>query len=125
MGNSGNRTIDRTGRPPAGRLLFGALLAVMIAFQGWVIQTHVHAADVLTVALQKAGEPHAPQPVNDDPAKCPICQEMLHSGLFVAPVWLALFLIAAASIIVPPAVFAAPAFAAISHTWRSRGPPRP
>lgn len=124
LGYPGNRTIKATGRPQAGSLLFAALLAVTIAFQGWMIQTHVHAdgfAAAVTTA-QNAGKAH--QPVNDDPAKCPICQEMAHSGLFTAPAWLAFFLVVATSSIVALALFAAPTFTALSHAWHSRGPPR-
>lgn len=107
----------------ASRLLFAALLAVTIGFQGWMIQTHVHAQGfAAATAQQHTGGKSIP--ADDDPAKCPICQEMLHSGLFVAPAWLAFFLVVATSFIVAPTRVTLPTFAALSHAWQSRGPPR-
>lgn len=120
-----SRASCAVGRPQAFRLLVIVLLALTIIFQGWVIQTHIHDNGFTSaVTLQQAGKSKAPLPPSDDPAKCPICQEMLHSGLFVAPAWLAFFLIVAANPVVRPVLAAVPAFTAISHTWRSRAPPR-
>jgi hypothetical protein len=109
-------------------LVYTALVA--FALQGYVFQTHIHftsseaarlAGDVDT---NSANGHHDKFPANDDPANCPICQEILHSGQFVTP---------ATQFLLPPSLAvstitvveqALPYILAPSHSWRGRAPPQ-
>jgi len=117
-------------RMQLGTLRAAVLLAALLAFawQSFVTQTHVHPAphvhsltsiDKAEQALHsKTGEPS-----RDQPANCPICQEIAHAGLYLLPAqvefdmpppaiaWVA---------VIPP--LAAPVRLG-SHIWRSRAPP--
>ncbi|HEY1612697.1 MAG TPA: hypothetical protein VGF97_03255 [Rhizomicrobium sp.] len=122
----------RAFQPVSGwRFAFAALLALIFAFQTYVIQTHIHVPAGLrsSVGVPVAGTPATRQdrqdkyPANDDPANCPICQEMLHSGQFITP---------AAILALPPALAvstivtveqALPFVFTLSHSWRGRAPP--
>src|SRR5271165_3680980 len=72
-------------------LIFVVLVA--FAFQGYVIQTHIHFTPEAAALLDADAGAHASKgtyhhdkfPPADDPANCPICQEILHSGQFVTP----------------------------------------
>lgn len=108
-------------------LVFVALMA--FALQGYVFQTHIHftpgqAAQLASdVDTNTASGHHDKFPANDDPANCPICQEILHSGQFVTP---------AAQFLLPPSLAvstiavvdqALPHVLTPSHSWRGRAPP--
>ena len=103
-------------------LVYVAMLA--FAFQSYVVQTHIHFAPATAIAdTQGASGHHDKYPANDDPANCPICQEILHSGQFITP---------AAQFLVPPSLAvstiavvdqALPHILAPSHGWRGRAPP--
>ena len=108
-------------------LVYTALLA--FALQGYVFQTHIHftpaeaARLVGDVDTNSANGHHDKFPANDDPANCPICQEILHSGQFVTP---------AAQFLLPPSLAVStiavvdqvlPHVLAPSHSWRGRAPP--
>jgi hypothetical protein len=84
--------------------------------------TSAQAASVAKLAGGKRQNPDK-FPANGDPANCPICQEILHAGQFVAPGAPALALpVAAISIAVLVVDIAAPPQRA-SHAWQSRAPP--
>jgi hypothetical protein len=107
------------------------LVAVLLAFswQSFVAQTHVHFASGADASAASAGpgvtaETSAKPPSSDEPADCPICDEMAHAGHIYLPaslsfqlpqlggVWIAL---AAARMLAP---------SQSSHAWNSRAPPR-
>ncbi len=103
-----------------------SLMLLAFVAQGFLVQTHIHLAPASGAPLagqtQAGGERHDRLP--GDPANCPICQDYLHHGQFVAP---------AAQALLPPALAistialvdgALPFLAARSHDWRGRGPPR-
>jgi len=113
-------------RRPMGRAgtLFAALLAVFL--QAFVVQTHVHASGVMTVAAHeqsigvKDGGVHLSN--GQDHAKFAICDIIIsvcHSTLAVAPV------IAERTIATNEATALAIRRAprALTHTWQSRAPP--
>ena len=86
-------------RLPAWRRFLVASIILALVVQGYATQTHLHKQDGSTIsAALKAGETprHDNLPANDDPANCPVCQQILHAGQFVAPAWLLPFLILAA-----------------------------
>ncbi|MGB8365444.1 MAG: hypothetical protein ACLQUZ_01565 [Rhizomicrobium sp.] len=119
------------------RLAVTSLAFAAFVLQSFVVQTHIHITHEAAARLaayvaahaperlaQQAGEGgHEKHPEND-PANCPICQEILHCGQFVAP---------AAQVFLPPAMAvstiavvdkALPFIFALSHAWRGRAPPR-
>ena len=113
----------------AGRPLFARLAALfmLVAFtvQGLAVQIHIHG-DPLS-ALDHVSHISAPAtPASQDPydpANCPLCQELLHAGVYVTPV------VNDFAIILNAVVFA-PAFALLPHAatekqhgWQSRAPP--
>jgi hypothetical protein len=123
--------------PDRARFALTFFVFLAFAFQSYVAQTHIHfpheaAANVFATAdrdaaavktTTKTGNPDK-YPPNGDPANCPICQEILHSGQFVMPDFVAL-LLPSQSISVVPVTIALPVVGhALSHDWRGRAPPR-
>lgn len=119
---------------------FFGLLAV--ALQSFVVQTHIHipqtvvrahSAALITVAAatvagseRAAAQTKAPvdkYPLNRDPANCPVCKELTHSGVYVssASVLATLPFPATVNFIIFREI--APSLFAASHTWRGRAPP--
>ena len=114
------------------------MLVTLIAFsvQTYLTQTHIHIASesrsaltLETVAdMTKAltGAPAAPKdkyPPNEDPANCPLCQELIHSGQFVTPAAAAI-LLPSLSVSVIDLVASVPTLTrAVTHIWRGRAPP--
>lgn len=125
----------------AGRLLprVAATLAIFaFAFQSFLTQTHVHFTPAVERVLA-AVEQSKTAPLNgllsrgplkdhhgypsDDPAKCPICQEMVYAGSYVAPV-AAVFVPPHLAISVIAVVEREPVhLATVSHNWQGRAPP--
>ena len=103
-------------------VIYAAMLA--FALQSYVLQTHIHFAPATAIAdTHGANGHHDKYPANDDPANCPICQEILHTGQFITP---------AAQFLLPPSLAvstiavvdqALPHILAPSHSWRGRAPP--
>jgi hypothetical protein len=127
--------VSASSRPTGWRLAVVSVAFVAFVLQSFLVQTHIHftPADTLRLADYAAshginpGHPerdgHDKYPANEDPANCPICQEILHSGQFVTP---------AAQVYLPPTVavstiavvdVALPVLLALSHSWRGRAPP--
>jgi hypothetical protein len=122
--------------PGFARWAITLLVFLAFAFQSYVTQTHIHFAHETAVnifapvekgaAATKAPGKQNPDkyPPADDPANCPICQEVMHSGAFVMPDFVAL-LLPSQPVSIVPAVITLPAIIeTISHGWQSRGPPR-
>jgi len=111
-------------RPAILRLVTAFVLAVFV-FQGFLVQTHVHAPATGWDGGAHAGAPAQPgrhDPL--DPANCPLCQEILHAGSFVAPGLIALPPAAARPIVFLICVVTALPPAAPARGWNSRAPPR-
>jgi hypothetical protein len=104
-------------------MLVGALLLALVV-QGYATQTHIHGLFPDSVASTADHSPgHGKIPPNDDPARCPVCQQIAHAGQFVAPAWLVPFLLVLAISKIEIATLAVPHFDSVSHSWLSRGPP--
>jgi hypothetical protein len=115
------RVAERTS---AWRRFFVAFMLVALVAQGYVTQTHLHGLLPDSVASQANHAPgHDKYPLNDDPARCPVCQQIVHASQFVAPAWLTPFLLVLAISTIEIADVALPRFNAVSHSWRGRGPP--
>jgi hypothetical protein len=118
------------------------VMVVAFALQSYVTQTHIHFAGqvatggisfpeegskapsgkVLGVARDHAGQ--SKYPPGEDPANCPICQEILYSGNYVSPTPVAVLQPPLA--VLPRASIDAaeiPFVSAASHNWQGRGPP--
>jgi len=111
--------------------VLAVLLAALLAFtwQSFVTQTHVHPAPHHALTAPGKAE-HAVyagtgEPSPDQPANCPICQEIAHAGLYLLPVPVALDMPAPATAWVAVGPALAPQARPSSHAWRSRAPPHP
>lgn len=115
------------------------MLVTLLAFslQTYLTQTHIHfaseARSTVTVEKTVAGavkaltskpaNPKDKYPANEDPANCPLCQELIHSGQFVTPAAAATML-PSLSVSVIELLASAPTLTrAVSHIWRGRAPP--
>ncbi len=114
-----------TGRPLLSRL-FLLFMLVAFAVQGFAVQTHIHgepaSANSIITHVSAPSQPGPRDPY--DPSNCPLCQEMLHAGVYVAPV-------VADFVVILNAVAFAPAYAILphaaterQHSWQGRAPPR-
>ena len=123
---------------PRLRILVIALALLALAIQVLGVQGHVHrlhAGAGAQGASQQAlladaaghsstGARHHPVPGDDDPAKCPFCQQMGQSQQLVA---CTLALVAFCYLVIVGFVAtekSAPVLLAVRHSWQSRAPPR-
>jgi len=121
-----NLTRQRFG----ARQIVATLALVFFAFTNFAVQTHIHLLPAAPNAVAAAGAQleriPAPQKINpfDNPATCPLCQDMVFAGHFTTP---------AVIPVLPPALIALPAtiavaipayITAITHIWRGRAPPK-
>lgn len=119
--------VRRHSPPLRLALTFVALLAFV--FQSYVAQTHIHMTGQSLSITASADAKTAPQskpakfPANQDPANCPICQELLHSGSFITPSAVAALLPMLAVSVVAVVLETTIAPQAVSHSWRGRAPP--
>lgn len=133
MQSGWNRVLQRV-MPRDWHHAVASLALIIFAFQSYVTQTHVHLlwhgapnaaiqASNGQTQLHRTPAPNQKNPF-DDPATCPICQDMALVGHFTMP----------AIIPVPPPAFLAIAsetFLALpvivprpSHDWHGRAPPQ-
>jgi hypothetical protein len=114
------------------RQAFAVLALALFAFQNYVTQTHVHLlwhgkpnAFVQSLGLTHAQvTPPGKQKPANDPANCPLCQDIALAGHFTTPGAVAFLLpalVVAAAAAIPelPAHILAP-----THDWQGRAPPR-
>jgi hypothetical protein len=103
-----------------------SVLLLALVIQGFATQTHLHWQKVSPDSVASAAN-HVPghdkYPLNQDPVNCPICQQIIHAGQFVAPAWLNPFLLVLAISTIEIVNIVLPGFDAVSHSWRGRGPP--
>jgi hypothetical protein len=104
------------------RLLVIFTLAAF-AQAGFVTQTHIHPLSTPTNGVSIAQSGHGKLPAPDDPAHCPLCQEYLLAGVYVAPPPVVLPLPAVAVFQAYLFVRALPRLTAVSHGWHGRAPP--
>ena len=128
------------------RLLYLLMAIAALAIQILVVQTHIHipqsGGQFQTVSLVKlaaaalSDNPHAagdicPEstprdryPIGEDPSNCPLCQEVVHCGQYVASAAILAVLPVTATVHFILLDEALPSFFAASHIWRGRAPPR-
>jgi hypothetical protein len=117
-------------RSPDSAIRLLITFVVMLAFglQSYITQTHIHLApdSFASIAKLNASKQQQPDkfPANGDPANCPICQEIAHTGQFVTPS-AAVVLLPSVAVSIIRIVADIPAIAQdASHAWRSRAPPK-
>jgi hypothetical protein len=121
----------RASRSDAARLAITFFALFAFTLQTYVTQTHIHGmARINSAAAPLAFDKNAAHeqqpgklPPSDDPANCPICQEILHTGFYVTPSATALLLPTVAAFIAPTVVDIKTIAQASSHSWKSRAPP--
>jgi hypothetical protein len=118
------KTVAITGKPVASRLV--TLFALLVfALQGYLVQTHIHGLPMAAQHTVQLSAPAGPGPVDPyDPASCPLCQEILHAGVFVTPVIASLPLQLDWIVFLARAVPPDPVTVRHSLNWQSRAPPR-
>jgi hypothetical protein len=115
------------------------MLATLLAFavQTYLTLTHIHFASegqssrvhtqlVLGGGKVSIGAPVERKdryPANEDPANCPLCQELIHAGQFVTPAASALLLPSLSLSVIELTVQYAPLLHTVTHIWRGRAPP--
>ena len=116
--------------PSGARLAITLFALLAFTIQSYVTQVHIHGTARIggaTLALDKsATQQQSPgkAPPGDDPANCPICQQILHAGSFVAPSAAAFVPLTLTASIVAIVIEIATLAQAYSHSWRSRAPPQ-
>ena len=111
---------------PLGRLLLAGLMACALFLQAYVTETHVHEAGIspANIISVTGTSGHHGAPSKDDPAKCPICQQIWRAGQFLAPSWASPLLLILTISFAEIATYERPQFTTVSHAWRGRGPPQ-
>ena len=115
-----------TAQKPLFARLTMLLLALVFAVQSFAVQTHIHGQPVTALAhITHVSAPAGPAPQDPyDPANCPLCQEMLHAGVYVVPVVVDFLVILNAVALAPAFVLLPHAATERQHSWQSRAPPR-
>ncbi|MEO7054326.1 MAG: hypothetical protein ABI191_05080 [Rhizomicrobium sp.] len=112
-------------RPLLSRLF---LLFMLVAFvvQGFAVQTHIHGIPTSAdISITHVSAPSQPVPLDPyDPANCALCQEMLHAGVYVAPITADLAVILTAVAFAPTYALLPHAATERQHSWQGRAPPR-
>ena len=117
-------------RETTARVIISMLAMLAFGLQSYITQTHIHLKPDTFTSYSKLDhqsgkeDPRDKFPANGDPANCPICQEIAHTGQFVTPSAAVLLLPTAAISIVALATEIIVVPLRASHTWRSRAPPR-
>jgi hypothetical protein len=133
---------SRSGKPrsPWARVALALTLAAFTV-QSFLIQTHVHFSPAIEASFADSGgarakwsaptdrhvsvvpaREHRDAP-DDDPANCPLCQEYLYAGNYVAPAIVMLLLPPADESAVVPETRSLPRVATVSYSWYGRAPP--
>ena len=132
-------------RPMSPSLWLMAVVCFLaLAVQSFIVQTHIHipqgggaaiqTVSIATVAAHIGAKPSVPAadktatprdkyPINEDPSNCPLCQEIAHSGQYVASAAVIALLPVAVSVNFIVFDEALPSFLAVSHIWQTRAPP--
>lgn len=111
-------------RPLLSRLA-GLFLLVAFMVQGLAVQTHIHGDPLSALDhVTHVSAPAAPASQDPyDPANCPLCQELLHAGLYVTPAAGEFVTILNAVALAPASALLLLAAGQKQHSWQSRAPP--
>jgi hypothetical protein len=123
---------------PCSRILVTLLALLALAIQTLAVQSHVHRAqaadnvlsDSLSGHVAGAGAGHSPRaqhhkyPDDQDPSKCPFCQQLGHSGQLVATTVVLVSFHCCITVIFIAYTESARILGAVRHSWQSRAPPQ-
>jgi len=135
-GRNGRKTGAIALAAPSRRLLLTLFCLLAFSFQSYVAQTHIHVPGIADPGISVLVSSHAQvsadagtdsghkQLPTDDTANCPLCQAVLHAGLFVSPALLVLLLPDTQAAVGPAPIIASHREGTPSHAWHSRGPPQ-
>jgi hypothetical protein len=107
------------------RQIIAAALLVFFAVANYAVQTHVHGNHIAgppAASVKVWNNPGPAEPADNDLQHCPLCQEFLSGGSFLAPIGVTIV----APVLAGDAVFAmvARVYGHLrSHNWQGRGPP--
>jgi hypothetical protein len=129
------KAVARIARQSNARVILTFLALFAFTCQSYLTQTHIHiwlapstdaplAADSGSKSLAGSTLPKDKYPADQDPANCPICQEMVHAGQVIVPVAAAIVLPALTTLGLVVVAEAARHFNAPSHNWQGRAPPQ-
>jgi len=108
--------------------LFMLVVVLAFALQSYVTQTHIHGVvpGFGSAANTSATKSHAPAkaPLDNSQGDCPLCQAVIHSGVFLAATTPLLSLPFAWVKTVTLAVSARATYGIAAHDWQSRAPPQ-
>jgi len=115
----------------AARLAITLVALFAFTLQSFVTQVHIHklASGNIAAAQFDSGktsfgnQKQGKSPTRDDPANCPLCQEILLAGHFVTPSPVAWTPLSVETFTVPIAIVVATIPQTYSHSWKSRAPP--
>ena len=118
----------------SARLILTFVTLFAFGLQSYLTQTHIHHPPVigqlaLAGDIPMTGEPAKSPgdtdkyPANQDPANCPLCQEIALAGYFVAPAAVLLVLPTAAAVATFDFAEITLPSRAPSHNWQGRAPP--
>jgi hypothetical protein len=123
---------------PRSRIVVMVLALVALTIQLLAVQSHVHrpqAADHIlgdSPSAHFAGTgndhasraPHHRYPDDQDPSKCPFCQQLGHSGQLLANSLVVLSFRCVVRVYSVAYNESARALGAVRHAWQSRAPPK-
>jgi hypothetical protein len=140
------RTVRKGGAKalaaPSRRLLLTLFCLLAFSFQSYISQTHIHVPGTSDLGISAGFSVKSPVstdskastsklskntriPANgNDTSNCPLCQAVLHAGLFLTPALLVLLLPDTQGAVGPAFIVSAHREGAPSHAWHSRGPPQ-
>jgi hypothetical protein len=124
--NPANVKSLKVNRLSGARGLVVFFAAIGLLLQSYLTQTHIHFGSHETGGVFRTAS-HKPAPLQgplDKASACPLCQAIVHAGVFTAPsapvISLSFRWVKAARL----AFAGLPAPGDIAHDWRSRAPPR-
>jgi hypothetical protein len=132
---SGAKALQRL---PRSRIAVIMLALLALTIQMLAVQSHIHRpqasenvlSDRSIVHLAGAGAgqssrvQHHKYPDDQDPSKCPFCQQLGHSAQFVASTVVLVSIRCCISVVFIAFSESARALCAVRHSWQSRAPPQ-
>ena len=115
----------------AARLAITLVALFAFTLQSYVTQVHIHKLTPGNIAATQfesgktsfGNQKQGKLPARDDPANCPICQEILLAGHYVTPSPVAWTPLSVETFTIPIAIVVSTIAQAYSHSWKSRAPP--
>ncbi len=123
---------------PCSRVVVIVLALMALSIQMLAVQSHIHRPGASENVLSDSAIGHAAgagagdfsrvqhhkYPDDQDPSKCPFCQQLGHSGQFVASTVVLISIRCCVSVVFVAFSESARALCAVRHSWQSRAPPQ-